>query len=93
MKEITSKNILTCAAGEHYVAYCLSLRGYSVAAPRCGTTAVDLLVTNGSGDKIVSIQVKTSRDAFRERKRKPEDSHWEWDAGVRATDLSSKFVA
>ena len=67
VKHMASKNILTCTAGEHFVAYRLSLMGYTVGTTRGGATAVDLLVTNSNGDKSISVQVKTSRDAFRER--------------------------
>ena len=80
-------SVLTGAAGEHYVAYELSLMGYSVGPTRGGSPAVDLLVTNKSGNRVVAIQVKTSEDAFRERKKKPEDSHWEWDVGKKGMQL------
>jgi len=80
---------LTAAAGEYFVAHTLSVQGYCVGIPRANTPGVDLLVSNQSGSKTVAIQVKTSDWAYRERKRKPEESHWEWDVGAKALDLRS----
>jgi len=68
--------LLTGAAGEHYVSYQLSKRGFVVGLTRGGTQSVDLLVSNEKGDKRISIQVKTMDSAYQERKRKPENSHW-----------------
>lgn len=78
---------LTAAAGEYYVAFQLSARGYSVGIPRANTPAVDLLVANETGTKTLAIQVKTSSWARRDRKRNPSESHWEWDVGKRAVTL------
>lgn len=78
---------LTAAAGEHFVAYKLSAMGFPVALTRGGSPAVDLMVGDLSGKRVVSLQVKTSRWAWRAKVRKPEDSHWEWDVGRRALDL------
>lgn len=85
MPERTSA--LTAAAGEYYVAFQLSARGYCVGIPRANTPAVDLLVANQTGTKTLAIQVKTSSWARRDRKRDPSKSHWEWDVGERAVTL------
>ena len=78
---------LTAAAGEYYVALELSARGYSVGIPRANTPGVDLLVANQAGTKVLSIQVKTSNSARRDRKNGPSDSYWEWGVGQRAMTL------
>jgi len=70
--------LLTGTAGEHYVAYQLSKRGFVVGLTRGGTQSIDLSVANEKGDKRISIQVKTMDSAFQERKRKPENSHWQF---------------
>jgi hypothetical protein len=69
-------NTLTGAAGEHLVAAELSMRGFSVGLTRGGSRAVDILASNGDGSRSVAIQVKASCDAFIERRRKAEQSHW-----------------
>jgi len=70
---------LTGAAGEHYVAFVFSFLGYPVALTRGGSPTIDLMVGDLKGGSAISIQVKTSTNAWRKRVRKPEDSHWEWD--------------
>jgi len=79
----TSHTSLTGAAGEHFVAYRLSSMGHAVALTRGGSPTVDLMVCDDAGCSAVSIQVKTSRWAWRSRKRDPAKSHWEWDVGPR----------
>jgi hypothetical protein len=39
------------------------------------------MVGDLAGNAAISLQVKTSTCAWRTRKRKPEESHWEWDVG------------
>jgi hypothetical protein len=75
---------MTAAAGEFYVAYELSARGYIVAIPRANVPSLDLLVSDMSGRRSVSIQVKTSSGARRTFKRQPENERWEFDVGEKA---------
>jgi hypothetical protein len=75
---------LTAAAGEHYVCYELSVRSCIAALTRGGSPSVDILVSNQAGTKTIGIQVKTSNWAFRNRKKKPETSHGEFDVGQKA---------
>jgi hypothetical protein len=75
---------LTASAGEHFVAYFLSTRNYIAALTRGGSPSVDILASSIDGKRTLGIQVKTSNWAFRERKRKPETSHWEFDVGQKA---------
>ena len=44
------------------------------------------MVGDATGRAAVSIQVKTSRWAWRPFKRDPSKSHWEWDVGSRPLD-------
>lgn len=60
---------LTGSAGEHFVAYKLSKMGYLVALTRGGSPSVDLMVGDIDGRKTLSIQVKTTEWATRERGR------------------------
>lgn len=75
---------LTGAAGEHYVAFALSTHGYIAALTRGGTPSVDILCSSVDGKRTLAIQVKTMGYAYRGRKRKPEESHWEFDVGWKA---------
>lgn len=72
------RSVLTAAAGEHFVAYRLSERGWTVSLTRGGARAVDMMVCHSDGKKAICLQVKTSDSAFRPRVRKPEDTHWQW---------------
>jgi len=72
---------ITAAAGEYYVAYQLSARGYIVAIPRANVPSLDLLVSDISGRRSISVQVKTSSGASRTFKRRPENERWEFDVG------------
>jgi hypothetical protein len=83
---------LTGAAGEHFVAYKLSAMGYPVALTRGGSPTVDLMVGDLQGGSPVSIQVKTSTGAWRERKRDAGDSRWEWDVGKKALTLRGDSI-
>lgn len=49
-------------AGEYYVAAELSRRGYLAAITLRNSKGVDILVSNPEGDKLVSIQAKTTQN-------------------------------
>ena len=84
---------LTGAAGEHYVAFALSTHGYIAALTRGGTPTVDILCSSIDGKRTLAIQVKTMSYAYRGRKRKPEESHWEFDVGGKAVgNRDNSFV-
>ncbi|MGA2272757.1 MAG: hypothetical protein ABSH00_04320 [Bryobacteraceae bacterium] len=78
---------ITAAAGEFYVAYQLSARGYVVAIPRANVPSIDLLVSDVTGARSVSIQVKTSSGAKRTFKRNPEKDRWVFDVGEKGKYL------
>jgi hypothetical protein len=80
---------LTAAAGEHFVAYCLSRMGLLVALTRGGSPAVDLMVSSPDGRETIAIQVKTAHWARREYKTEKSrvNDRREWDVGQRAQRL------
>ena len=80
---------LVGAAGEHYVAYQLSLKGFCVGLSRGGSPFVDIMISNPSGEG-VAIQVKTSSGARRAYKRKPQNNRWEFDVGIKAKVLGGE---
>lgn len=71
---------LTGAAGEHYIAFQLSARGYAVGLTAQGTSGADLLVTNMATGKSMILQVKTMWDAFVRSKKW--GLYWKWRVGV-----------
>lgn len=86
---------LTGAAGEHYVAFRLAQMGFVVALPRGGSPAVDLLASSVDGTKTITVQVKTTEWALRERgrgeTRRPH--HMEFPLGHQAAELAAeRFV-
>ena len=83
---------LTGCAGEHFVAYRLSAMGYLVALTKAGSPSVDLMVGTPDGQKTVTVQVKTSSQAFRQFKKKPQNSYWAWHVGAKATGLRGERV-
>lgn len=87
-----SSTALTGAAGEHFVAYKLSAMGYPVAMTRGGSPTIDLMVGDLSGHAAVSIQVKTSRWAYRRFVKSPEKNHWEWDVSHKARLVRSESI-
>ena len=61
MKSIISQ-VNSGIAGEFYVAAELTKRGYVASLTSKNTKAIDLLASNEDGSKVVSIQVKTSKN-------------------------------
>jgi hypothetical protein len=85
------QNALTGAAGEHYVAYRLSMMGYPVGLTRGGSPTVDLMVGSSEDGTAVSIQVKTSEFAHRHRKR-DKTEWWSWRVGVGVASLRGDSI-
>ena len=56
---------LSGIAGEYYVAAELSRRGYLAAITLRNSDGVDILVSNLNGDKLISIQVKTTQNKLK----------------------------
>jgi hypothetical protein len=69
-------------AGQHFVAYALSVRGIHAAITLGNVPAVDIAIARHDGAIGLSIQVKTSRWAYRPNRYKKELC--EWDVGASA---------
>ena len=82
---------LTGTAGEHYVAYKLTLLDIIVAMPREGSPTVDILASNLNGSKVLAIQVKTTEWATRDRGRgkNRKAHHLEFPLGYKSGKLNS----
>jgi len=82
-------------AGEHYVAYRLARRNLYVGLTLGNMPHIDLLVSSNDGLRSISIQVKTSRGAYRKKRYGSEG--YEWDVNTKAigkhsTDFWYAFV-
>ncbi len=85
--------VLTGCAGEHFVAYRLSVMNYLAALTRGGSPSVDVFAGTVNGQKTVTIQVKTARNAFcPSTRRKPDSAYWEWTLSAKAKDLCGESV-
>jgi hypothetical protein len=81
---------LTGVAGVHYVASYLSYLGFHAVPTTRNVQGPDLLVSNLSGSRGVSLQVKTTKWAMRTRGRGDEKKphHYEWDIGWSSARVS-----
>lgn len=81
---------LTGAAGVYYVAARLNAMGLQCAPTFGNVPSVDILVSSIDGSALLSLQVKTTAYAVRERgrgeERKPH--HYEWDIGWKSARLN-----
>lgn len=66
-------------AGQYHTAYCLSVREIHAALTLGNVPDVDVLVAAVGGDKVLSLQVKTARNAHRGKRYGHELR--EWDVG------------
>lgn len=74
-------------AGEHFVAYKLSLRELNIGLTLGNTPNIDLLLSTNDGLKCISIQVKSSKGAY--RKNRYGDEGYEWDVNKSVVGRSS----
>ena len=83
MTEAARSSQLTGVSGVHYVAAYLSFLGFHAVPTTRNVQGPDLLVSNLSGSKGISVQVKTTVWAMRTRGRRDEKvpHHYEWDIG------------
>jgi hypothetical protein len=74
---------LTGVAGVHYVAAYLAYLGFHAVPTTRNVAGPDLLVSNLSGSKSLSLQVKTTIWGMRTRGRgdQKQPHHYEWDIG------------
>ena len=75
------------AAGQYHVTYCLSVRNIHAAITLSNAPDIDVLASNIDGSRLLSIQVKTSRRAYRKNRYGFEVC--EWDVNARIIDRGS----
>lgn len=78
----TGKKQFTGTAGQFYVAYKLSVREINAAITLGNAPSVDLMASSSDGKRTVSIQVKTSRNAYRLKRYGHEGFEWDVNKGV-----------
>ena len=81
---------LTGVSGVHFVAALLSFQGFHAVPTTRNVQGPDLLVSNLTGSKGVSLQVKTTAWAMRTRGRgdQKKADHFEWDIGWSSARLN-----
>ena len=82
--------ILIGTAGVYHVASQLASRGLHAAVTFGNAPSVDILVGQLQGASTLSLQVKTSHWALRNRGRgqNKQPHHYEWDVGIKSAGLS-----
>jgi hypothetical protein len=76
------------SAGQYCLAYCLTVRGFHAAITLGNVPDVDIVVANAGGSRLLSVQVKTSRWAYRPNRYGYELR--EWDVGASAVGRSAE---
>lgn len=82
-------------AGEHYVAYKLARKNLYVGLTLGNMPHIDLLLSSNSGLRSISIQIKTSKGAYRRKRYGHEGYEWDVNKGVigrHSTDFWYAFV-
>ena len=79
-KKVRGRAQFVGAAGQYYLAYSLAVRGINTSLTLGNAPSVDVLVSAADGLTSLSIQVKTSRNAYRRQRYGLEG--FEWDAGA-----------
>ncbi len=82
-------DILIGTAGVYFVAAQLAAKGYHAAVTFGNAPSIDVLVGLSDGASTLSLQVKTSRWALRNRGRgkDKQPDHYEWDVGKKSAKL------
>jgi hypothetical protein len=93
MNEGRSRQLIG-VAGVHYVAAFLSYLGFHAVPTTRNVKGPDLLVSNLSGARGVSVQVKTTAEAMRTRGRRDHKAphHCEWDIGWSSARVNHPHV-
>jgi len=83
-------NQLTGVSGVHFVVARLSYVNLNAVPTTRNVPGPDVLVSNPSGSKAVSLQVKTTESALRTRGRgkQKKPHHYEWDIGWSSAKLN-----
>ncbi|MGM0783612.1 MAG: hypothetical protein ACQEUM_05845 [Pseudomonadota bacterium] len=77
-----AKSQFVGAAGQYYVCYELARRGIHASLTVGNAPAVDIVAAKADGSRSLSIQVKTSRGAYRRRRYGREGCEWDVGAGA-----------
>jgi hypothetical protein len=64
------------SAGQYYLAYSLTVRGFHAAITLGNVPDVDVVVANPDGSRLLAVQVKTSRWAYRPNRYGYEMREW-----------------
>ncbi|MBL8692799.1 MAG: hypothetical protein JNJ88_01745 [Planctomycetes bacterium] len=80
-------------AGQYHVAYSLSVRGFHAAITMGNVPDVDILVASVNGSRLLSIQVKTSRNALRPKRYGAEAREWDVSAHAPGQKQESLWYA
>ncbi len=81
-KMATGKSQFVGTAGQFHVAYGLSVRGINAAITLGNAPSVDLMASSSDGRRTLSIQVKTSKNAYRRKRYGNEGYEWDVNKGV-----------
>jgi hypothetical protein len=76
------------SAGQYYLAYGLTVRGFHAAITLGNVPDVDVVVANTDGSRLLAVQVKTSRWAYRPNRYGHELC--EWDVGISAVGRAAE---
>lgn len=82
-----SKSKFIGEAGEHFVSYQMARNGLYVGLTIGNMPHIDLLVSSGNGLKSISLQVKTSQNAYRKKRYGHEG--YEWDVSKSVINVHS----
>ena len=91
----TGKSQFTGTAGQFYIAYGLSIREINAAITLGNAQSVDLMASSSNGKRTVSMQVKTSRNAYRQKRYGHEGFEWDvnkWVIGKHHESFWYSFV-
>ncbi|MCI5778860.1 MAG: hypothetical protein MR051_03440 [Lentisphaeria bacterium] len=78
----TGRSQFIGTAGQFYVAYRLSVYEINAAITLGNAPSVDLMASSADGRRTISIQVKTSRNAYRYNRYGSEGYEWDVNKGV-----------
>ena len=78
----TGKSQFVGTAGQFHVAYGLSVREMNVAITLGNAPNVDIMASSADGTRTMSIQVKTSRNAYRPKRYDHEGFEWDVNKSV-----------
>lgn len=70
------------ATGQYYVSYALARRNIHASPTLGNAPVVDVVAAKADGPRSISIQVKTSRNAYRRKRYGREGCEWDVGAGV-----------